>query len=402
MRKPGKKIGSTLYIHKSAVHVVSDSMKKIIEKGLKWIPSDFAYEIIKVNVSGQEVSFIASNDWNTSSEPIVGNSYKVNLLKGVLSFSKGRERNPQIYHHKWMFVLDDYDGFDVETSKKRSEEWENSGLVFERKKIGNFDYWNEHVLRFLNPSNLVIEPSLSWMEQIPNPTSNRWKRGVTKREAIQKYPILYNGTSEESSKEYKPHPTQISKTTHTYQKIYEALKKEAFDGFILDASSGKGLGTWLGRSVYGFSIEDVEPFPPAEASPIYRDYKDIQHTYDFIISHMVLNVICQDERDEVLRFIGEHLNEKGRALIVVRDKKEIENQKSKKPFFPIGVKDQNSEYFFPTKRSFQKGFTHDELFAYVEDTLKHEKWHFVLEPLAAFSSDLKGRVGLMMTKVGKD
>ena len=31
--------------------------------------------------------------------------------------------DPYIYHHKWLFVADDYDGFDVEESKARSGAW---------------------------------------------------------------------------------------------------------------------------------------------------------------------------------------------------------------------------------------------------------------------------------------
>ena len=141
-----KKIGGVLYVHRSALDTEGH---KLVSKASKLIPNDFAYEVLKINPKANEVSFVASEDWNTSPEPIVGDSYKVNIDTGKVTFRKGRVKNPQIYHHKWMFVNDDYKGFDVEESKLRSELWQNSDIDYDIKKIGNFDYWNEIVLKKL-------------------------------------------------------------------------------------------------------------------------------------------------------------------------------------------------------------------------------------------------------------
>ena len=53
--------------------------------------------------------------------------------------------DPYIYHHKWLFVDDDYRGFNVEESKVRSQHWIGLGDV-DRSRIGRESYWNEQVI----------------------------------------------------------------------------------------------------------------------------------------------------------------------------------------------------------------------------------------------------------------
>jgi hypothetical protein len=53
--------------------------------------------------------------------------------------------DPYIYHHKWLFVDDDYRGFNVEESKARSQLWISLGDV-DRSRIGRQSYWQEQVV----------------------------------------------------------------------------------------------------------------------------------------------------------------------------------------------------------------------------------------------------------------
>lgn len=53
--------------------------------------------------------------------------------------------DPYIYHHKWLFVADDYRGFDVAESKARSEQWIALGDV-DRSRIGRKSYWEASVV----------------------------------------------------------------------------------------------------------------------------------------------------------------------------------------------------------------------------------------------------------------
>ena len=53
--------------------------------------------------------------------------------------------DPYIYHHKWLFVTDDYSGFNVEASKERSRLWLGLDGV-DKKRSGRKSYWVNNVL----------------------------------------------------------------------------------------------------------------------------------------------------------------------------------------------------------------------------------------------------------------
>jgi hypothetical protein len=60
--------------------------------------------------------------------------------------------DPYIYHHKWLFVSDDYEEFDVEASKSRSERWMALTDV-DRSRIGRKSYWDEQVVPRIGQSD---------------------------------------------------------------------------------------------------------------------------------------------------------------------------------------------------------------------------------------------------------
>lgn len=139
----GKHIYNDLYIHKSAIDTLTDKQQAVIGTALKNVPESFGdYAILKVNMKDDSVTFIKSPDWDTAKEPVVGDSIKV-LADGSFNIRKARSVNPQIYHHKWLFVKDNYKGFDVVESKAWSEEWKNSDLDLDLSKIGNQTYWEK-------------------------------------------------------------------------------------------------------------------------------------------------------------------------------------------------------------------------------------------------------------------
>jgi hypothetical protein len=145
--KVGKIFGNVIYIHKSAINCLPTRERELVEVTSK--VTSLNYDIVKVDLNNSAVSFIVSPDWDSAREPRVGDVCRVQLLGGKSSyradFYLGRETNPQIYHHKWMFVDDDYEGFDVEEAKRWSERWENSGLVLpeDKSRIGYQDYWED-------------------------------------------------------------------------------------------------------------------------------------------------------------------------------------------------------------------------------------------------------------------
>lgn len=154
----GKVVGSNVYVHTSAAaKALPLSLLQLVLHQMWYLPPMAEYNIIKIDRRSNRVSFLYSPDWDTASEPQVTVAYtmvpeddgyrcRVSTYRGV------------IYHHKWMFVADDYPGFDVAASKAWSEYWENHPHVVALKndpdekfksKIGMWDYWKKNVLDHL-------------------------------------------------------------------------------------------------------------------------------------------------------------------------------------------------------------------------------------------------------------
>ena len=214
--------------------------------------------------------------------------------------------------------------------------------------IGTFDRNNPDIryqLREVTP----VEPS-----------SEKWARSLTTAEAKQRFPDLWDVSAEESDTR---NPTQVKITESSYRKIYDILKQEGFDGTILDASSGLGHGTRVGIEDYGFKVDDIEPYPSKDYSPKYTDYSKLDKTYDAIISNAVLNVLPQDQRDALVVKMGQMLNPGGKMFINVRGD-DVLNASSKEI-----INRDNLEVYITKSGSYQKGFTRNELVAYLQDAL---------------------------------
>lgn len=152
----GKTMRNNLYIHKSIIDQLPQDVKQLVYNAMKYINID--YDIIKINNTSQAVTFISSLDWDTAHEPTVGDSVTV-YNNGEIKQTRASTNNPLIYHHKWQFVADDYKGFDVEESKRRSELWMNHPKILELKaapgenfnsRIGRRQYWSEKVCPYID------------------------------------------------------------------------------------------------------------------------------------------------------------------------------------------------------------------------------------------------------------
>lgn len=193
------------------------------------------------------------------------------------------------------------------------------------------------------------------------PTSDTWQRSKTTAEAKRIFPDMWNVAADKSEKR---NPTQIASTVGTYRNIFNILKGQGFDGTILDASSGLGIGTETGRKEFGFKVEDIEPFPGEDYNPMYRDYSALDKQYDAIISSAVLNVLPQDQRDALVSKMGQLLKPGGRMYITTRSKDVDTLAKSGK-----NIRLGDMEWIETVKGSYQKGFTNPELVAYLRDAL---------------------------------
>jgi hypothetical protein len=140
MRKIGKTVGSKVYIHKSYAHLVVGKAEILNAEMIAGITSK-DYTCIRYDKKNNDIAFQKSPDFNTADEPTVGKTITVKA-DGDVRISLPKKNNPQIWHHKWMWVGDNFSGFDVEASKARSELWEPHVSKEEKRKIGYRDFWN--------------------------------------------------------------------------------------------------------------------------------------------------------------------------------------------------------------------------------------------------------------------
>lgn len=226
------------------------------------------------------------------------------------------------------------------------------------------------------------------LKEVPpvKPTTKGWRPTINTDEALKRFPNLWNIKAEVASVR---NPTQIKGTVSTYRKIYEALKREGFNGTILDASSGLGYGTRMGIDDFGFNVEDIEPYPDSNYKPKYTNYSTLEKKYDVIISNAVLNVLPQDQRDALVVKMGELLNEGGRIFVNVRGD-DVNNLSSN----PNNVRIGEREWYVAPTGSYQKGFTRSELVAYLRDALGE---NFYVEPVSFF-----GKSSAVVTKLSNN
>jgi hypothetical protein len=135
----GKEIGGAVYVHRRYEHVFGTA----VEVARRHLPPDFSYTVVKLNLATESFSFVAVADFDTAPEPTIGTVIAVSTDGYCRRIQPPKD--PFIYHHKWLFVADDYDGFDVEESKARSRAW--MALVdVDRTRIGRRSYWQSRVL----------------------------------------------------------------------------------------------------------------------------------------------------------------------------------------------------------------------------------------------------------------
>lgn len=115
----GKQVGPQLYVHrKYAAEVIPHPTLKYAAEVLKTTKPEFRFNSVMWNRDTNEVRFDEAPDFDAAREPHVG--------KFVAVSPNGTTREGQsnnIWHHKWLWVKDDYRGFDVDKSKEWSTLW---------------------------------------------------------------------------------------------------------------------------------------------------------------------------------------------------------------------------------------------------------------------------------------
>jgi len=205
----GKKMGDDLYLHKNYANEYID--KDFYNKLKSNLPNGVEFNIIKFNSKNETISFIYSPDFDTADEPIVSNAYKV-TKDGNVTLTREKS-TPQIYHHKWMFVKDDYKGFNVGKSIERSREWLVVSDQINMSKIGSKGYWDDFVLPLLENSIWLIKKqeytsAKTSLNQIPKPVKTLLEKNELKDRTINldigggKYDTMSNYLRKQGIKNY--------------------------------------------------------------------------------------------------------------------------------------------------------------------------------------------------------
>jgi len=144
--KAGKKIGNAIYFHK--LYYKEHLSESFYKEKLSLIPVDYSFNIIKYTPKNKSITFLNSPDFDTADEPYI-NHYVTIKNDNSTKFRKYRGLY-QIYHHKWLFVADDYPNFNVSLSKKRSLDWGLFKADIDVHKIGYKIYWEKNMIKKLN------------------------------------------------------------------------------------------------------------------------------------------------------------------------------------------------------------------------------------------------------------
>lgn len=133
----GKDIGGAVYLHRQYASALPDQNR--LHEAEQHLPDGFDWNVVKATKDGT-FTFFNSPDFDTAPEP-TGGDY---ILVGRGGWLKEGHTN-SIWHHKWLWVRDDYTGFDVEKSKQRSRQWTALPDI-DYNRIGNKQFWEQNVV----------------------------------------------------------------------------------------------------------------------------------------------------------------------------------------------------------------------------------------------------------------
>lgn len=117
----GKIMEGKIYAHKNYIYECVP--KELVDNALvvlNDVAPDFEWNCFRYDPKSGDIAFQEAPDFDTAREPVVGRS--ITITRDGRALNIGRYF-PQIWHHKWQWVKNDYNGFDVEDSWEWSKKW---------------------------------------------------------------------------------------------------------------------------------------------------------------------------------------------------------------------------------------------------------------------------------------
>lgn len=143
-RPAGKIVGTSIYIHKDYISDLPEEAQKLVYETMDKVPFDF--NLIRVDVKQNEVSYMYSSDFDIAKEPRISKSIKFKNGMPGREVIYNNETAP-IYHGKHLFVRESYPGFDYAEAEKRYSQWISQEIVkelgYNTNLIGNPKVWEK-------------------------------------------------------------------------------------------------------------------------------------------------------------------------------------------------------------------------------------------------------------------
>lgn len=134
----GKKRGNTVTYHKSA----EQNNGSVNARTAASILDDPNYDVIEESPRNNTVTFIYTDNFNTSTEPNVTKKVRVKLrADGNATVTELNVPNGEILVDKSEYVPANYKGFDIAKQKTRENTWKNSGIVYDSSKLNDKEYF---------------------------------------------------------------------------------------------------------------------------------------------------------------------------------------------------------------------------------------------------------------------
>lgn len=124
----GKRVSNHLYLHQDYALEAMAILKRIdpdlggkLEASLAWKVREFpasGFRCLRFDLNSGTIRFDEAPDFDSSREPVVGWWLTVNP-----DGSANKGWSEAIWHHKWLWVKDDYQGFDVAASRAWSAKY---------------------------------------------------------------------------------------------------------------------------------------------------------------------------------------------------------------------------------------------------------------------------------------
>ena len=301
----GKEAGPYIYVYRDYEEAYGDEAMGLLEDALLMIDPDLShsYNVLAYDKRSGNFLFSQSPDFLYSHEPYIWLQQRANPLTGeVATLREHGPENPLIYHHKWMFVADDFDDFvpvdpsrwdsGLEESRARSVEWKQLYLPRSvENRIGRRRYWDDNVLAYLDIGDY---PPDSRIFDVYNPEMSAYTaRGRT-----------------------------------TSSKPLSLLMRRGMlpmpPASILDFGSGLGADVeYLLRS--GYDVIGYDPHQ--EPTEFTTDDLSFGDRFDAVLCTYVLNVIAEPaDRTEVLQECRQRLDRGGMLAVTTRSPQDISRE----------------------------------------------------------------------------